>query len=125
MPAPCRPDGNFICPANDSGPMARRRCKCHKKGENRGAILACDVFLGILGAFCVIVLLVYFVLPRAGMTFDVSVITRANLNGLWISLVGVVLNVLWAVYYGCQKSVAGVGLSVVTAAMVAHSYGIF
>jgi hypothetical protein len=37
----------------------------------------------------------------------------------------VVLNVLWAVYYGCQKSVAGVGLSVVTAAMVAHSYGIF
>jgi len=87
--------------------------------------LACDVFLGILGAFCVIVLLVYFVLPRAGMTFDVSVITRANLNGLWISLVGVVLNVLWAVYYGCQKSVAGVGLSVVTAAMVAHSYGIF
>jgi hypothetical protein len=110
---------------SDSRSMARRkRCDCHKKDRKRGVVLACDVMLGVLAAFCVILLLVYFVLPRMGITPDLSVVTRANFNGLLIALVGVGLNILWAVYYGCQKSVAGVGLSVVTAAMVAHSYGI-
>jgi hypothetical protein len=58
------------------------------------------------------------------VNLDLSVVTKASFTGLWVALIGVVCNILWAVYYGCQKSAAGVGLSIVTALTVAHSYGL-
>ncbi|MBM4250188.1 MAG: hypothetical protein FJ149_12360 [Euryarchaeota archaeon] len=107
--------------------MARRkpRCKCHHKDRPRGAILVCDAILVVFISLCVILLLVYVVLPRTGLCLDLSVVTRASHTGLWLAMVAMVLNILWAIYYGCHKSLAGVGLSVVTALTVAGSYGLF
>ena len=87
--------------------------------------MLCDAILAGFIGLCVILLLVYVVLPYFGWSFDLSVVTRTSFTGLWVAIVGVALNVLWAVYYGCQKSMAGVGLSVVTALTVANSYGLF
>jgi len=87
--------------------------------------LLCDAVLAGFIGLCVVLLLVYVVLPYYGRNLDLSVVTRANLTGLWVAIIGVALNVLWAIYYGCQKSLAGVGLSIVTAVTVANSYGLF
>jgi chromate transport protein ChrA len=107
--------------------MAKRkpRCKCHHKDRPKGVILICDAILAAFIGLCVVVLLVYVVLPYYGVHLDLSVVTRSSLNGLWVAIIGVVLNVLWAIYYGCQKSLAGAGLSIVTALTVANSYGMF
>jgi len=106
--------------------MANRkpRCRCHHKDRPRGVILLCDVLLAVFIGLCLSLLLVYVLLPLFGMRLDLSVVSKASFNGLWVAMFAVVLNVLWAVYYGCQKSAAGMGLSVVTALLVAHSYGI-
>jgi len=107
--------------------MAKRkpRCKCHHKDRPRGVVLLCDAVLGGFVGMCIALLMVYAVLPHFDLSLDLSVVTRESFTGLWVALVGVVLNVLWAVYYGCQKSLAGVGLSIVTAVTVANSYGLF
>ncbi len=106
-------------------PKRKSRCKCHRKDKPKGVILFCDAMLGGFVGMCIALLLVYVVLPYFGWSLDLSVMTRDNLNGVWVSLVAVALNVLWALYFGCQKSLAGVGLSVVTALTVANSYGLF
>jgi len=107
--------------------MAKRkpRCRCHHKDRPKGVVLLCDAVLAGFIGLCVILLLVYVVLPYFGTSLDLSVVTKASLTGLWVAIVGVALNVLWAIYYGCQKSMAGVGLSIVTALTVANSYGLF
>ena len=106
--------------------MARRkpRCKCHHKDRPKGVILLCDAVLAVFIGMCVVLLLVYVVLPYYGWNPDLSVVTKSSFTGLWVAVIGVALNVLWAIYYGCQKSLAGVGLSVVTAVTVANSYGL-
>lgn len=85
----------------------------------------CDAVLAAFIGLCIVLLLVYVVLPYFGWRMDLSVVTRAAFPGLWVAIIAVLLNVLWAVYYGCQKSLAGVGLSIVTAITVANSYGLF
>jgi hypothetical protein len=102
----------------------RKRCKCHHKDKKKGTILFCDVLLGLFVLLCGGLLLVYVVLPYFGTTLDLSIISKVDYRGLWVAMVGVGLNIFWAVYYGCQKSFGGVGLSVATAVMVGHSYGI-
>ena len=106
-------------------PKRKPRCRCHHKDRPRGVILLCDAILACFISLCLILLMVYVVLPYYGWNLDLTAVTRTSFTGLWVAIVGVALNVLWAVYYGCQKSLAGVGLSVVTAVTVANSYGLF
>jgi hypothetical protein len=87
-------------------------------------MLLCDAVLAVFFGLCIVLLLVYVALPTFGWTLDLSVVTKASFTGLWVAIIGVALNALWAIYYGCQKSLAGVGLSIVTAVTVANSYGL-
>jgi hypothetical protein len=107
--------------------MAKRkpRCRCHHKDRTKGVILLCDAVLAGFMGLCAVLLLVYAVMPYFGTSLDISVVTKASFTGLWVAILTVALNVLWAIYYGCQKSMAGVGLSIVTAVTVANSYGLF
>jgi hypothetical protein len=104
---------------------AKPRCKCHDDDKPKGVIYFCDALLGGFIGMCIVLLLAYVIMPYFGWNVDLSFVTRENLNGVWVSIVAVALNVLWAAYYGCQKSLAGVGLSIVTAITVANSYGLF
>jgi len=119
------PNPRFEMAKSKSKRKTKSRCKCHQKDKPRGVILFCDALLGGFVGMCIALLLVYVALPYFGWTLDLSIVTKENLTGLWVSIVGVALNVMWALYYGCQKSLAGVGLSVVTALTVANSYGLF
>ncbi|MEM2869701.1 MAG: hypothetical protein QW379_04685 [Thermoplasmata archaeon] len=101
------------------------RCGCHRRRKRRAAVVACDVLLAIFILVSAALLTVYIVLPRFGIRPDLTVITRTSLNGVYLAAVMVLLNVFWAIYYGCHKSAAGVGLSVATAFLVAHAYGLF
>ncbi len=100
------------------------RCGCHKRRKKGSAPLICDALLALFVAASVALVLVYIVLPQWGIRFDLSVLTRISMTGVYIAVVMVLLNVLWAIYYGCHKSAAGVGLSVATALLVAQAYGL-
>ncbi|MGQ9583640.1 MAG: hypothetical protein ACUVV6_09055 [Thermoplasmatota archaeon] len=100
------------------------RCGCHKRRERGRALLICDALLGLFVSVSAALVLVYIVLPALGAHPDLSVLTRVSMTGVYVSVLMVALNILWAVYYGCHKSAAGVVLSVATAFMVAHAYGL-
>ena len=101
----------------------KKRCHCHKPRHKRpGLILACDIVLGLMIAVFVIFLLFYVVLPKFGIKPILGTIKNTLSSGLVFLVILLVSNLAWAIYYGCQKSKAGVMLALMTTLTVMYSY---
>jgi hypothetical protein len=101
----------------------KKRCHCHKpKHERSSLILACDVFLGLMFVLFIILLLYMIILPRLGIKVDLSFLINNLHSGMIFIIFVLVVNLAWAIYYGCQKSKAGVLLALMTTVTVMASY---
>jgi hypothetical protein len=101
----------------------KKRCHCHKPRHKRPSlILACDIFLGLMAAVFIIFLLYIVILPRLGVKIDIGFIINSLHSGMVFMVILLVSNLAWAIYYGCQKSKAGVLLALLTTVTVMSSY---
>jgi hypothetical protein len=101
----------------------KRRCHCHKPRHKRSkAILTCDIILGIMIAVLVFFILYLIVLPASGIDVDLTPLINEFYTGLWLVVFIIILNVGWAIYYGCHKSAAGIVLSTLTLIMMLYTY---
>lgn len=101
----------------------KKRCHCHKpKHQRHGLILACDIVLGLMIAVFVFFLIFYVILPRFGVKSILGEIKNTLNPGLVFMVILIASNFGWAIYYGCQKSKAGVVLALMTTMTVLYSY---
>ena len=101
----------------------KKRCHCHKPRHKRPSlILTCDVVLGLMMAIFIFFLLYIVILPRLGVKIDFGLIVNSLNSGIVFMVILLVSNLAWAVYYGCQKSKAGVLLALLTMLTVIYSY---
>jgi hypothetical protein len=101
----------------------KKRCHCHKpKHQRPGLILACDLILGLMIGLFLVFLIFYVVLPHFGAKPILGMIKGSLSSGLVFMVILLVSNLAWAIYYGCQKSKAGVMLALFTTMTVMYSY---
>jgi hypothetical protein len=84
--------------------------------------MACDIVLGLMAAVFIFFLVYILVLPRIGVKIDIGLIVNSLHSGMVFMVILLVSNLAWAIYYGCQKSKAGVLLALLTTVTVMSSY---
>ena len=101
----------------------KKRCHCHRPRHKRSrTLLACDVVLGIMSAIFLGFLFYNLILPWLGVEVNLDILINVFHSGLWFVLLLIIVNIGWAIYYGCHKSKAGVLLSIMTAMIMVSTY---
>ena len=102
------------------------RCHCHRRRKEHGKlILLCDVILAVVLLFVVFLAVQAFVYPSLNLPITLGWLVNGLGTGYVVVLIAIALNFFWAIYYGCQKSIAGAILSLMTGFIMLRLYNVF